>query len=424
MSDRELREHERAVAEGGGAAARIAWARALERAGRHADALSALLAGRDEPAIRAELARVPAWTERAPGDEEDGMLCARWRREHRRRHSRWLDAPGLIEPPEVLWKVGLGDAVDQSGEGGEEGLATWGRGSPLLLASPLGLVHADADGSLPLECRDPESGALRWISPAQDLFDLRIAGELLISTYEQQVTAHDLWTGERSWSWSPPDRDDLLLLRSRLRLAAGRVVLDHPARRRPLSLDLATGEPVRRSGSVGGVWIARTTRGIVARNVVTNDVLWRGRGDAPFFEDPSGVVASGRRGGLIGYDANGLRLWELDGPVWPAALGSSLLIAFRGTGAGAALIAIDRGDGAVTQVLPPLPDVRRSVLAFTQDAIYVAEDPGIPGGTAVLGISLRGELLWRHTCTWPHAVAATPGRLFLALEGSLRCLGR
>jgi hypothetical protein len=74
VSDGELRDSERAVAEGGGAEARLAYARLLQRSGGSSDAvISTLLPALDEAAVQAELARLTR--ERECLDVEPETAC-------------------------------------------------------------------------------------------------------------------------------------------------------------------------------------------------------------------------------------------------------------------------------------------------------------------------------------------------------------
>lgn len=128
MSDQELRALERAAA--ADPARTLAYAQALDRAGRGDEGWLALCKALEDPASRAELAARPAWTHwSGPGS------------------TRALDAPPMRRAPRVRWTANV--------------QAT----RPRLLASGLGVVtsgpRVERDASEGHELLDPRSGAER-----------------------------------------------------------------------------------------------------------------------------------------------------------------------------------------------------------------------------------------------------------------------
>src|SRR5579872_2731917 len=120
--DAELRTLERAAI-AGGARERLAWARGLERAGRGADAVAALLPVREDGAVRDHLEAIPSWSHVEADAGRTNFLAAR----------------PVAREPVVRWRTEV-SAVDGSA----------------LLASPLAVVWPD-EGSVSV--LDPETGA-------------------------------------------------------------------------------------------------------------------------------------------------------------------------------------------------------------------------------------------------------------------------
>lgn len=172
MVDEALR---RAVREATDVAGAIAASRALERAGRRDEALTALWPHRNDPAVLPEIARFPGWTH-PHGD-------AGWTRSH--------DGPVPRSLPHVRWAVHIG---------GAEGLLTSPCG--LAVALPLGRTafHDPDDGrQLAVHSgiglawdrerfvvRQPRGGPVRWI-------DLEGGTLASVATGRSPAAAHDSW---------------------------------------------------------------------------------------------------------------------------------------------------------------------------------------------------------------------------------------
>jgi hypothetical protein len=162
--DVELRTLERAAL-AGGARERLAWARGLERAGRRDEAVAALLPARADPAIRAHVEGLPAWSH---PDGDAGRTF-------------FLDAMPVARTPVVRWSTHV--PFDQD--------AT-------LLASPLAIV---AEGRSTVHVLDPATGAARELtltSPFTRYVELRGA-RLAVWRGNGDEHTIDVLNGEQRW---------------------------------------------------------------------------------------------------------------------------------------------------------------------------------------------------------------------------------
>jgi hypothetical protein len=184
VSDDELRALERAVSAGGGAAERVALARALARLGREDDAFDVLFPAIDDEAVRGELARFPAWTH----DEADAGT------------TNHVDVAPLRGEPRLRWTV----------EGASE--LGWS------LASPLGIVCLFGSVARVL---DPRTGGVRYERPlAGRVRPPVVAGGVLLSFTGTTIVAIDLWSGETLHE-HPIDAHDDVCFADDLLLAVG-----------------------------------------------------------------------------------------------------------------------------------------------------------------------------------------------------------
>lgn len=240
--DDELRTLEQALATRGDAETRLRLAHALGRAGREAERLATLVAGREDPAVRRELGCLPAWSiQGGPGQ------------------ARFVDVPLLLSPPRLRWQLG--------GTYPEEDPQGWSNTPPpaWAVASPLGIALMLSPPGVAV--LDPETGERRWRLENEQVdglvnLDLALAGDVLLLhqtilndhvTWAERLVARDLWTGEPLWERSGTERGKLLGLE-----------LPDP-RTPPLP---GWGQPVPASSQ---------GKGLVA--VGTRLLLWQGAGD-------------------------------------------------------------------------------------------------------------------------------------------------
>jgi hypothetical protein len=166
VSDDELRRLEKVARKTRAAADWFAWERALERAGRPADARAALLQGRGIDEVRRELVR------------------------------RWRASPEprpVATEPRIRWSTSLGFEIHLG----------------FLEASPLGIIawtsdmhHTEEPG--PILCLDPVTGDEVWRVEPDELDDpigiafSRLDGDLLFEPRREGLVARDvLWGTER-----------------------------------------------------------------------------------------------------------------------------------------------------------------------------------------------------------------------------------
>ncbi len=169
MSDEEIRALERDATPAG----RLKVARALERLGRRDEALDALIPAREDRAVRAEIARYPAWTHE--GGNEGNTFS--------------VDVAPVLDQPRPIWT--------------HEGTLDAGRLESLalqFLATPGVAVFSIARGRAAVH--DMETGEVLWqFEHGDDLRSSRaaISGSLLLLWTEEGVVARDLSTGDVRW---------------------------------------------------------------------------------------------------------------------------------------------------------------------------------------------------------------------------------
>ncbi len=402
MVDEDLRRLEREATRGDPGAC-LALVQALRRAGRPDDAVAALRLAWRDPAARAELARVPAWTHARGPDR-----------------TSYLDVRPLRSTPRLLWHLPDLDALPET------------RRDPLIGGS-LGLITCR--GRLRLDIVDPESGAVHASTPAEPrahdggLAPLTLAGEVLLvhgdgADARSQLRALTLdgrdllrvelalerdvprvWELRGGGALDPEASTRLKLPRGLRHRSAGYTVQGHG-----LVLGVAgrpRGAPVR-AGFAGSVrlapdrevihaWSVTTTpRARDARHLAldraTGKVRWRGEG-AVWAHDESGTALWLGREVAI-RRADGALAWRraLEGEGGhPLALTPERVVALEGRAP--RLVAMERATGRVVADLGPQhgggPPYWSPVVVVARDVVYVAYGEGL-----LVAVTLGGERLW------------------------------
>lgn len=376
VSDDEVRKLERDSETDPQACVRLA--RALERAGRPRDALSALVRGASDPVVRREAARYPR------------------------------DAAPILRAPRVRWETKL-DGRDQFG---------------MIEASGLGVVVASQRRTLVL---DADTGAHRLELP--DGVPGRVGEVVLVHRSNRDVLGHDLWTGEE-------------LFTSRLRGPVEPLVVDEllVAAREGEVVGYRFDEP-RRAPTVAwktrlpGISpkIKAVTRDLVVFDELDDDLdlvaldardgqeRFRLDGVDLWLADERGLVVRDRQeAAFLGIAPDGRRAWELDAPALaPFALDAHHVHALYDEWEGPQLVRIDRARGRRSPGAA-LPSPQLGCL-LVGDLLYRRT---LGGGLDAVG--LDGISLW----SWkpsrgpePRELAAAPGRLYALLgTRSIVCL--
>ena len=381
--DEGLRRRAReARAAGQDPAAALAAAAALLRAGQQEAAWEALVALPDEPAARALLGGLPAWThsEADPG------------------RTRFLDVAPLTTRPRVRWSGETQDALR-------------------LLVGPGGVVWVAARAFGLLDPGDgralgrPGAGeALAWI------------GQRLLVRRGREVLSWDPGPG-------PPARDPGAAIPgldpgSGL-LAAGELLLElRPERLRALRLDGSTvwehrptGPRLRREEPVvgGDLALVQLAGGDVVRalDLASGEERFAA-GRTAARADAAGIVAAGPRGQVLCLAPDGLVRWSAPG-LLPLALAPEVVVVWDEA---IQPLLLERASGAVRAPLGAATDG----VALARGVVYWWRD----APDARLGaVSWRGEPLWDLALPGdpPRQVLPLPGRvLVLTRRGAVVCL--
>jgi hypothetical protein len=191
--DESLRAMSRAVEAGEGAGARLRYARALERAGRRDEAFDALASGREDPDVRAELARFPLWRQT---DADAGR-------------TRFLDVAPIRREPRVKWVSEAIGALGRTISAGPNRIACEDdRGATKILDADTGEVRREFTYGEPcafvgdtllmkrktkLRGYDLETGAALWEETTWQLsYEALHVGEILVTASPVTVSAYRL----------------------------------------------------------------------------------------------------------------------------------------------------------------------------------------------------------------------------------------
>lgn len=436
MADDDLRRLERDAAHGPGGEPNVclALARALRRAGRPDDAVNALRRAWRDPAVRAELARVPAWTHpRGP----DG--------------TRYLDVRPLRATPRLRWHLP------------DPRAAPYARQDPLI-AGPLGLVTCRE--RLKITVLDPETGAVHATTPVGTDTDdpgappLTLAGEVLFAHCDEHGEVRAIHAFDDQDLYQVP----LALERDEVRAWDVRDATRRPAE--PLTLqappsfrhDVPYGHTVqghglliglgalRRGLTRPGMWIGDRLRFAPADEViytwvsandmntsrhaaldrVTGAVRWQGQGEVEAF-DGAGVVTSFCMREVTLRDPAGAEVWTYRGHRFMAAGPEVVLTTTAEPGEQPTLCLIARPQGDVQGDVGP-----SDVAAVARDVVYAAH------GGALRAHALDGTRLWElplvdlardlglpdpERSARVHALVPAPDRLYLkAADATVYCL--
>lgn len=360
VGDDDLRELERAARDGG-PAARLRFARVLERVGRRDDALVALLPARGDAEVRREIARFPAWT------HEDATAG----------RTRAIDVAPIRREPLVRFAV----------------TPRAGRPARALLASPLGIVWVDREGTIAID----DDGAARWSCPEEAA---AIVGDVvLLMEGRQALVGRDIWTGERLHDtvvdgfFSRRGLAGSLFIGVRTRDAEV-FRLDDP-RAAPRSrelleipggfMDFAEADVVL----APDIALIGKSAEVLALDVQSGEVRYRMRGQLPRADAEGTVLSVGRRGGLAVHDRAGASLFSTDEPFVPLALASSFIVAGRTRGE-RDVVALERATGRVLATLIQLEDEEDLVsTAIAREMTYLVTT------RSIVAVTIDGRVVWR-----------------------------
>lgn len=394
MTDELLRGLERSAATD--PTARVPYARALQRAGRHDDARAVLLAALDSAEARSEVAAFPCWSH--PGGD------AGW--------TNFLDATGIGARPTRMWSRELDDSF-----------AGAPFPAPALLASPLGLVCSSGPPENQMVVVEPATGAVHFgIRNARGLL---LARDTLVVGRPDRLDGLDLWTGEARFRLPFPGGTPVWGAWSSGRLAVmGSDGIhafgfeDHRVEPEPLWSRSHDGRaPILLAG---GRLFVEAQGGFVALSVDDGAELWRAQRRA---------VAADERGVLAYDDDDGVTVFLApDGRVsWQAEV-SNGGIALRPDGVvlcghGEGLELLDRE----TRDVRWAQDTCSILGAAARDWLLVDNclDQGPHDGFGLLGLDHVGEVRWRvHEQDLGgdvRTIALLAGRAFVLAGRTLHC---
>lgn len=429
--DDELRALERLAATD--PAQRLRLAAALVRAGRHHDVFEALRPGLADPAVRAAVVRLPAWTHPWGGDAGA---------------TRWLDVRPVRRTPRVRWQ-----ARTNHGYG--------------LVATALGVVlvesadeelEADEPLALPrVVVLDQDTGARRWqldldFSAGDWGTDHAVVRDdvlMIVQGRDRRPSfVCDLASGERLFDLP---RGVVKLLDHELLLVAGELAsvraLDWPEpRSRPDARSRWQVEGLSAFASGGDLVLGRGETATLALDRATGVVRWEVATDVASLQSPR-IDAAGALVTSTALQENErpsrrrqlrLRSVSPSGEQREVAGGSAELLSpthylhagSRGTADGELLAVHERGSGrALAEVSTGGWVHGTTPLAGAGDVIYTQLDVTFnePRSVTLAGVSFGGDVLWRSTLDDLQdaisEVVAYPGRVYaLACDGTLLCL--
>ncbi len=361
MGDEELRSLERAVA-GGGAQARLAYARALVRAGRHDEGLAALASDLSDPLVRREAGLFPAWD--TPRGGPGG--------------THWLDVPPLVSAPAARR---ICEPTRTSGYHRE------------LAASVLGVAVFEHDGRRSrTKVFDARTGDHR--------FDLKWSAATVMTTigrgtlHAGSLVLHDLWDERlvvRGFVKGEPvvSASGLLLARHKDQLVAYdwpevAVVPATPRWSRTVPGDIEV------SGVTATSVLAWSGREIALLDRASGAERWRASDvhhGAWAMIDERGVAAPlGPAGSQRArcWDLDGRVAWTLDAKAIPLAMSPDVVLVGRDH---EELVAVDRSSGKERAVLGTAESW--TAIAAARDVVYFASKT-----SAVHASTIDGRLLF------------------------------
>jgi outer membrane protein assembly factor BamB len=374
VSDEDLRELERR-ARAGGPAEKLALAAALDRLGREDDALEVLIAGREAPDVRREIAR-------RLGDIQ--MLL------HLQSCPSGLRP--IVSSPRARW------AVRPRVSAATPRIVT------SFLASPLGVVRASSESVAVL---DPDTGTLRHRLPGAT--GIAIVGETLLTHDLDTIRAHDLWTGRALWGVSVPRGmkiQSLGVVGERIVCRSARVLAayDLNGGRAPSLAWTADvfddpeppSEPTReivemlglRSFFLGTVSLSprlivvSTSHTLVAIDPDDGHERWRGQGSSPLIDAANGDVGFLRGDELVLASAEGAERWRTVGRLAPIGFTERALVCLIAP----SVVVLDRQSGRERARFDFSPS---AAPVLVRDTIVAAT-----GAASIGAFTLEGRRLW------------------------------
>jgi outer membrane protein assembly factor BamB len=417
MADEVVRRLVRA-ARGGDATDALRLARALSRSGRQEEALEALLAGPDDPTVRAEVATFAAWT--VP--EANGGRTS------------FLDAPPIEGPPTIAWRKPLAGLL------------------PNLLASPRYVV---ASQEFFVETGviagfDAQSGRKRFSAKVGGN-RVSLVDEVVLTGDSSKVIALDARTGRRKF--------EVGVQGTRLPIEGGVAIIS----KKKITLLRASATGLEETGSIdvtaaglpdetdkrrdrvavtGRRVIVAGGRATIAFDRATHSRLWSAPRGAWLVADHDLVLMGESRGsyerydgGLRAHDASdGRLLWDHPRASEPwdiVALGPRELVVRERRGE-RRVLAVHRRTGKVQRTLVPVtpPERRLWIGCLVRGVLYAAQGAQVSERSTQASVSAwrDGDQLWevplRGSRGFPEALVPGWGRLFVARAGELTCLTR
>jgi hypothetical protein len=398
VTDEDLRELERR-ARAGGPAEKLALASALDRVGRSDDALDALIAAREDPEARREIARRIGITQ----DVLHLQSCS-------------TSLPPLARAPRARWAVRPRHAAPSPG-----------RFVLSLLATPLGVVRASSESIAVL---DPTSGARRHLLPGA--MGVAIDRGTLYSHDFASLRAHDLWTGESLWAASLGRPIHLLgVVGDRIVCRSGRVVVAFDLRDRKApslawtadvfdEIEAPTRGPREVIEMLGLQPLLALTLSFSPRLIVASESYmlraldpadgrerWRAVGSVPLIDAVTGDAVFRRPEEVVVLaSVDGVERWRTVERLAPIGLAERAVVCQRGS----EVVVLEREDGRARARFAVAPN---AIPLLVRDVVVAATSP-----TTLAAFSLDGERLWSFEVSLP----SPPSRIFWRLASLPRAI--